>query len=244
MKPVKILNIVPIALSKALEVPVKNKRAYCQQIEQETEGLISIETRVIEGGSVTMTSAYDASLSVPYVLQLAQEVQEEGFDAVVLDCFTDVALAECRELLQIPVIAPCQSACLLAMQLGGNFSIVCILESLERSIKENLARYGIQHALASIPILNIPISDFHLDKGALINRIVDIGCRAVREEQAKTLVLGGTGLFPVAAPVSAALKERGVDVPVIEPFRAAVFEAASCAMLGLSHSKAAFMPIR
>ena len=243
LKTGKILNIVPIAKSEALEAAVEEKRAYCRQIEEETNGLVFLETRVIEDGSTSMGSAYDAAFSLPYVLKLAQEAQNEGFDAVILDCFTDVALAECRELLQIPVIGPCQAACLLAMQLGGDFSIVCILENLERSIRENLARYGIPNALASIPMLDIPISDFHLNQETLINRIVDLGYRAVKEHQAKALVLGCTGLFTVTEPVSVALKEKGIEVPVIEPFRTAVFDAISCVMMGISHSKAAFMPV-
>jgi len=240
MKPVKILNIVPIILTDALEDAINEKRKYCRQIELETDGLVQIEMRIINDGSAAINNEFDAAVSTPHVLELAQQAQAESFDAVVLDCFTDTALKECRELIRIPVIGPCQSACFLAMRSGLEFSVVCLLDSHESMIKDNLAYYGIKHALVSTPMLNIPVSEIHLDKNALISRITCIGYEAVKKDNAKSLILGCTGLFGVVSPVSAALIAKGVDIPIIEPFRTAVFDAVTHVLTGVTHSRAAY----
>lgn len=37
------------------------------------------------------------------------------------------------------------------------------------------------------------------------------------------------------------LQEHGIDIPVIEPFRAALYDALSCALMGVSQSKYAIL---
>ena len=40
------------------------------------------------------------------------------------------------------------------------------------------------------------------------------------------------------------LKEKGINIPVIEPLRAAIFTAISWVLMGVSHSKEAYRPPR
>ena len=40
------------------------------------------------------------------------------------------------------------------------------------------------------------------------------------------------------------LRARGINVPVIEPLRAAVYDAISWILMGVSHSKEAYRPPR
>jgi allantoin racemase len=47
---------------------------------------------------------YVDHLAAPMVFQSAQHAQEEGFDAVIINCFGDPMLHELRQALDIPVI--------------------------------------------------------------------------------------------------------------------------------------------
>lgn len=61
----------------------------------------------------------------------------------------------------MPIFGVCQSACSLAMRLGGEFSVIGILEDMDRCIKENLRRYGMISMLANIPVVDTPVLELH-----------------------------------------------------------------------------------
>ena len=244
MKQIRLMNIVPVVYTDDIKASVDDRKLSSKQLLEKTNGTVLLETRIVEGGCSSIECSYDSAVSLPYVLKLAQQAEDEGFDAVILDCFMDPGLSECRELLRIPVFGPCQSGCFLAMRLGGSFSVICVLKETERGIKENLAKYGISNFLASMPMLGIPVTQLHVDEKFLIDRIVDIGYKAAKEDNAKVLVFGCTGMSTTIEPVTAALRQKGIELPIIEPFLAAVHDAVSCVMMGVSHSKSAYMQVR
>lgn len=244
MKHIKILSILPVIYSNEIEPFFKDRVALAKQLEEETAGLIHLEARTVEGGGVSIESSYDAAIVAPYVLKMAQKGQDEGFDAIVLDCFGDPAMDECRELLDIPIFGAGQSACLLAMRLGCNFSIISTLDSADRQVKGNLMKYGIRDFLVSMPVVNTPVTELNKDPQKLTQEIVTIGYKAVKEDKANVLIFGCTGMSPMVKLVTDGLKEKGVSIPVIEPYRAALFDAVSCVMIGVQHSKTAYMSVR
>lgn len=244
MKHIKILSILPVIYSNEIEPFFKDRVALAKQLEEETAGLIHLEARTVEGGGVSIESSYDAAIVAPYVLKMAQQGQDEGFDAIVLDCFGDPAMDECRELLDIPVFGAGQSACLLAMRLGCNFSIISTLDSADRQVKGNLMKYGIRDFLVSMPVVNTPVTELNKDPQKLTREIVTIGYKAVKEYKANVLIFGCTGMSPMVKLVTDGLIEKGVSIPVIEPYRAALFDAVSCVMIGVQHSKTAYMSVR
>lgn len=244
MRNIKILSILPAIYSDEIEPFFKDRIALAKQLEEETSGLIHLEARTVEGGGVSIESSYDAAIVAPYVLKMAKQGQEEGFDAIVLDCFGDPAMDECRELLDIPVFGAGQSACFLAIRLGCNFSIINTLDSADRQIKGNLMKYGIRDFLISMPVVNTPVTELNKDPQKLTNEIVTIGYNAVIKDKANVLIFGCTGMSPMVKLVTDCLMEKGVSIPVIEPYRAALFDAISCVMLGVQHSKTAYMSVR
>lgn len=49
---------------------------------------------------------------------MAVRAESEGYDAVVLYCFSDPAVDACREVVSIPVVGGGQASCLLAPLVG------------------------------------------------------------------------------------------------------------------------------
>lgn len=104
MRKIRILNIVPDIYTEGIAVSVKDRQALAAALKEETGGLVELESRIVEGGSESIECFYDSALAAPYILKLVQQGEKDGFDAIVLDCFLDPALSECRELVRIPVM--------------------------------------------------------------------------------------------------------------------------------------------
>lgn len=243
MKQIKILDIFPDIYTEGVEPELKDRAALKEKLLEETNGLVILDYRCIDKGSESIEGFYDSAMAVPYILRMAQQAQAEGYDAALLDCFMDPGLGESRELLTMPVFGVCQSACSLAVRLGGEFSVIGILDGMDRCIKENLSRYGIRDMLKSIPVIDTPVLELHTDAEKVVEKVISAGVEAVRIHKAKSLVFGCTGMSPLVDPVKKGLMERGINVPVIEPFRAALYDAVACVMLGVSHSKTAYAPV-
>lgn len=150
MRKIRILDIFPDIYSPGVEQELKDRAALKEQLLERTNGLVELDCRCVEKGSESIECFYDAGMVVPYIVRMAEQAQKDGYDAAVLDCFMDPGLGECREYLTMPVFGVCQSACSLAMRLGGEFSVIGILEDMDRCIKENLRRYGLIGMLANI----------------------------------------------------------------------------------------------
>lgn len=161
MRKIRILNIVPDIYTEGIAVSVKDRQALAAALKEETGGLVELESRIVEGGSESIECFYDSALAAPYILKLVQQGEKDGFDAIVLDCFLDPALSECRELVRIPVMGACQSSCSLAARMAGRFSVIGILDNADRCIRENIRCYCFERQLASIPVIHMPVVELH-----------------------------------------------------------------------------------
>lgn len=243
MRKIKILNIVPDIYTEGIAVSVKDRQLLAEELAEDLGGLVELESRLVEGGSESIECFYDSALATPYILKLAQQGEKDGFDAIVLDCFLDPALSECRELVRIPVLGACQSSCSLAARMAGRFSVIGILENADRCIRENIRRYSLEQQLVSIPVINTPVVELHSCEADLVEKTAEVAYRAVKQDGARAVIFGCTCMCTAVDGVSAKLRERGVDIPVIEPYRAALYDAICCALMRVSQSKYAYWPV-
>ncbi len=238
---IRILDLFPDVYLDEFKEDLADRRSLAEYLERQTNGAVTLETVFVDKGNASIEDMYDEALAAPYVLQKVKWAETNGFHAVVVDCFIDVALDAARELVEIPVMGACQSSCSLAARLGGRFSVLCVLPDMDRPIRANLAKYGLIGNLVSIRSVNVPVLDLRKDAG---RRIAEEAKKAVLSDGACTLVLGCTGMSPIAKTLRQELVENGLDVPVIEPLRAAVYDALNCVLLGVSHSKASYLPVK
>ena len=213
MRKIRILNIVPDIYTEGIAVSVKDRQALAAALKEETGGLVELESRIVEGGSESIECFYDSALAAPYILKLAQQGEKDGFDAIVLDCFLDPALSECRELVRIPVMGACQSSCSLAARMAGRFSVIGILDNADRCIRENIRCYCFELQLASIPVIHMPVVELHNSEEALVDKAAAAANQAVRQDGARAVIFGctcmstaveaGTGSMHRSAPPEA-----------------------------------------
>jgi allantoin racemase len=165
-------------------------------------------------------------------MELAVELEKEGFDAIVPGCFGDPGIDGVRELVTIPVVGPGVTSMLIAANLGHRFGIVTVLENIVRPL-ENLALLaGVERKLASVRQIGVPVLELNGDRDATFRRLVDVSRQSIEDDGADVLVLGcGTLSFR-----SAELQEI-VGVPVVNPLQVALRTAEMLVACGLSHSK-------
>ena len=78
---------------------------------------------------------------------------------------------------------------------------------------------------------------------ALVDKAAAAANQAVRQDGARAVIFGCTCMSTAVDGVKRKLQEHGIDIPVIEPFRAALYDALSCALMGVSQSKYAYWPV-
>jgi allantoin racemase len=87
---------------------------------------------------------YIDHLASRMVYYSARNAKEEGFDAVVVNCFGDPMLWELRQALSIPVVGIGESAMHFATLMGYKFGIVHISPYNIPETEEHLVKYGVK----------------------------------------------------------------------------------------------------
>ena len=197
-----------------------------------------VDVRSLADGPASIESAYEAALVVPELCQAVVRAERDGVDAVIVGCFSDPGLEALRELVRIAVIGPGASALHLAAQLGSRFSVISPLGGggLGR-VEARLRALGVEAKLASVRSVDMPVLDVARQRGAVLERLSEIGRSAVREDHADVLVLGcmSMGFLGVTEEVG-----KEIGVPVVNPVTAGLKTAEMVVAMGLAHSKAAY----
>ncbi len=240
MPEIKVLDVVPVVYTEGIKDAIEDRKELARELRERTNGSVILDIVTIDKGTASIESAYDEYVNAPYIMQKVKWAEERGYDAVVIDCFGDPALEPSREIVNIPVVGANHSACFTAAQIAGRFSIINILPETEPMIRSLLAKYGLLQHLASIETIHVPVLELTKGTGEVVDRIVKACIKAYKEAGAYAVVLGCTGMSALAKAVEERLRGEGVNIPVIEPLRAAVVTAISWVLLGVSHSKEAY----
>ena len=189
----------------------------------------------VEKGPTSIESRYDAIMASPDILRLIKEAEEGGVDAVVVSCMGDPGVMAGKELVNIPVLGPLETSLLVSCALGDKVSVVTVLQNEACAIEENARAYGLSHKLASVRSVNIPVLELSKNIDRTVNALVDESKKAVREDGAKSIILGCTGMTGLGEK----LAER-LDVPVLDPLLVTIKFAEMLVRLGLKQSKLTF----
>jgi len=185
-----------------------------------------------EHGPVSIESAYDEALAIPPTLELVRQANDEGYDAVILACFSDPGLDAAKEISDIPVIGIEESTMHIAAMLGHKFAVTTG-DSARAPSKELDARLrNVETAYASALSMDMPVleMDAHPEKAKA--RIMELGREAIEEEGVEVIILGCAGLSGYADDI-----EQELGVVVLDPTSVALKVAEALVDLGVRHSK-------
>lgn len=196
----------------------------------------AISVDCIPGGPESIESAYDEVLAGPYVVEQVLQAQFEGFDAVIVYCGSDPAVAAAREVVDIPVVGPGKASRLVALDLGYRFSILTVLDSCVARDGESVSEKGLPpERLASVRSIGIPVSQVRDDIDATFQALKAAGERCIQEDGAHCLVLSCLGMAGMGSRLTEAL-----GVPVLDPAPIAIHYAELLADLRLSQSRLSY----
>ncbi|MBW2058513.1 MAG: aspartate/glutamate racemase family protein [Deltaproteobacteria bacterium] len=185
-----------------------------------------------ERGPDTIESAYDEAIAVPPTLDLVRKANREGYDAVILACFSDPGLEAAKEISEIPVIGIEESSLHMAAMLGAKFSVITPRKERIPSKREHVHMRGLDHFLASIRSLDLSVAETDADPEKTKRRVFEVARRAVEEDGAEVIILGCAGMAGYAPEIEEKLK-----IKILDPSAVALKVAEAMVDLGLVHSK-------
>lgn len=172
-----------------------------------------VEVRSIRGGPETVERELDEAEAAPWIIKEARTAEEEGADAVMIDCAMDPCIPALRQTVGIPVIGAGLAAFSQALALGDRFSIIAPVRTLIPAYRRRINEYCLQERCASIRSISVPILELLSDQA--VESFIRESKIAVQDDGADTIVIGCTGLSPAFPAIRTEL-----GVPVIDPVAA------------------------
>ena len=224
-----------------LVIPVTGKGLYEERVKYLEKVGMDVDVSIIEKGSSSIECFYDTSLSVPDTLRKIEEAEKKGYKAVVIDCACDPALQPARERVDIPVLGPGQTSMLTAMSLGGRFSLLTVTKNVVGEYWHNIHAYGLSDNVASIKVIDVPVLDLHEKKDEVMRQLIERSIEAIEKDGASVLIIGCTGMAFLKDELQQRLKNKGYDIPIIDPILTTLNYAQMLIRLGLKQSRIDYM---
>jgi Asp/Glu/hydantoin racemase len=168
------------------------------------------------------------ALHAQQFLLAALAAEERGFDAYAIATMPDPLLAECRSLVEIPVVGCGESAMLAAATLGRRFGVLLFIAEMAPRIALNAKAMGLSERFLEAGFVGFTFHDVlaaFADPAPLIERF--------RSAARAMIARGAEVLIPGEVPLNMLLARAGVaevdGVPVVDAL-AATIKAAETAV--------------
>ncbi len=168
----------------------------CPQAELRLNGM---PAALFEGSSPTEVYRYPYAKHkiASAVLDIARQVEKEGYDAFVLGSFSEPFLPELRSILDIPVTSMAESSALVACSLADKFAFVSLSAVSARRLKPIIDKHGLGARVCGFHALPRPVNEHALnaafdDSAALVANFT---------EAARVAIDGGADLVVPAEGV-------------------------------------------
>jgi allantoin racemase len=208
-----------------------------------------VEVVGVSQGPDVIRSRMDQALAGFDSVRLVKEAERAGFSAIVIDCHGDPNLYHLREAVRIPVLGVMQVAMHFCSLLAHTFSIIVPEELYTKRSKEDLiTRYGFESKVASVRMIPFTqpldvISELSRRKPVpqeIIEPALGEIIAAIKEDDAGAITFGCAALLNSVDELERRLKDRGFDVPIVNPLPFAVEVARLLISQKLSHSVVSF----
>jgi allantoin racemase len=183
----------------------------------------------------TIQSAYEASLSTTEDIDCAMKAEKAGYQAVIIPCGGDPGVAPLREVLSVPVIPPGSTAKHLCSLMGPRFSVLTTGKGTPYRTEIH-ERDGLLKLISIHPV-GLTVPEVRAKPEEAFEAMVREGRRAVEEYGACSVTYGCMSMGFLM--VDDRLTEE-IEVPAVNPVKAAVKLAEALIDLGITHSKRAY----
>lgn len=208
------------------------------EMEQYKDDNTKIDVVNVKEGPESVECTYDEIWAELPTLLEAEKAEREGYDGVIIYCFSDPGLRAAKERLNIPIVGLNEASVHLASILGNRFSIITTgpADIVSGGLEEKLKLYGFEDKCASIRSIMIPVLDLRKGKGEMVERLCKEAKKATDEDGADTIVLGCGSIIGIKEKISEKLK-----VPVVVPGIAALKICEDLIDMKIAQSKRCFV---
>lgn len=154
-------------------------------------------------GPVAIEGPEDGQAAIPGVLDLVQQAQSLGADAIVIACFDDTGLAQARDIATCPVLGIGQSAYMIALLAGGQFSVVTSLPVSVPVIEENIASFGFAQSCASVRASGLAVLAIEEGSEQTLEQLAQAILQAKQQDSCQTVILGCAGMAALRGNLTA-----------------------------------------
>lgn len=201
---------------------------------------VEISVDCIKKGPDELDCHTDEAFAAAELVKESIKAEKEGYDAIVIYCFSDVGLDAVRENVRIPVIGPGETSLAAANMLCNRFVVITtestnIARTYRRLMKSGIAR----EKMTSVRALDVPIGELRVNPKVTGEYLKKVCSKAVEDEQADGVILGCLGMASYGE-----MLERELPVKVIDPAFIAVAYAEMCARLNLTHIPKMYPPFK
>jgi allantoin racemase len=161
----------------------------------------------------------EAQLGGAIVLEMLAEHHDKA-DVAIIAAFGDPGLFGARELFDIHVIGMSEAAMLTACMLGRRFAIVTFATALASWYRDSVEMHGLRERCCAVRTLDQSFASLAEVQSEKEDLLVALANKAVEEDAAEVIILGGAPLAGLAHKV----RDR-VPVPLVDPIASAVKQA-------------------
>lgn len=220
----RILVINPITTDLFINIT----KDYLEKIKSPD---IEMDVVNVKSGPSSIETFYDEAFALAEILKVIDEYKDR-YNAIVLNCFADPAINAARELTDIPVVGAAEASIMTALMLGHKFGVISTFRNSGPWVELQVRNIGAEQRLAGAVGIDIPVLELAKDLKKTAQYLIDAARDLIESKGAEVIVLGCTGM----APVAKILKEE-LEVPLIEPMATAFKVAELMISLNLTHSK-------
>lgn len=228
------MRIKAIMPDKAMDRPTLDQREKMLSAALSSDAEISVDC--IKEGPDELDCHTDEAFASADMVRQCIKAEKEGFDAVVIYCFSDVGIDAIRENVSIPVIGPGETTLCAASMLCNRFTVITtestnIARTYRRLMKNPIAR----EKMTSVRALDIPIGELRKDPAATGRYLKRVVAEAVKDEHIDGVILGCLGMASYGEEI-----ERELPVKVFDPAFIGIAYAEVAARLHLAHIPAVY----
>ena len=228
------MKIKVIMSDKAMTRATMDDRERMLKAALSSDAEVSVDC--IKRGPDELDCNTDEAFAAAEMVKESIKAEKEGYDAIVIYCFSDVGIDAIRENVRIPVIGPGEVSLAAAYMLCNRITVLTsesinIPRTYRRLMRNGMAR----DKMVSVRALDIPIGEVRVNPEVTKNYLRAVCRKAVEEDHADGIILGCLSMAGYGEEL-----EKELPIKVIDPAFVAMAYAELSVRVGLRHIPAVY----
>ena len=224
----KIKAIMP---DKAMDKDTLNQREV--MLAKVLTADVEISVDCIKSGPDELDCSTDEAFAAAEMVKEGVRAEKEGYQAIVIYCFSDIGLEAIRENVSIPVIGPGETALAIAGMLCDRFAVITTeRKNMPRTYRRLMKNGVAREKMNTVKSLDISMEGLRNSPDLVLNCLCDT-CKEAVNEGSDGIILGCLGMAMYSGEV-----EKRLSVNVFNPALLAVAYAEMSIRANIVHSRA------